>query len=200
MPRQAARLEGKKRYFGSLCVKHPEALGERAVAGAACVKCSLEAVQRYHAKHPEKRRAQSAIDNNKCPEQRSAAHKMWREANVTHDAARKQAYRAANLEQVKLTYKRYYEANYPRMLAKRNKQHADKLQRTPSWLTADEHWMIEQAYELAAMRTARFGFPWHVDHVIPLRGKLASGFHTPYNLQVIPAVDNLRKSNRMELA
>jgi hypothetical protein len=86
------------------------------------------------------------------------------------------------------------------VLAKRNKQHADKLKRTPAWLTSDDFWMIEQAYELAALRTKLFGFAWHVDHVIPLRGKLASGLHTPYNLQVIPAVENLRKSNQMEIA
>lgn len=197
MTRQEALFAGKTRYFGVVCAKHPEANGERSTAGTTCVVCALEAVQRYHAKYPDKRKAQSLKDNNKNPKVRSAAHKVWREANVVKDAERKRAYRTANLEVVKWTYKQYYEANYPRMLAKRNKQHADKLQRIPSWLTVDEHWMIEQAYELAAMRTAMFGFPWHVDHVLPLRGKLVSGFHTPYNLQVIPAVDNLRKSNRM---
>jgi hypothetical protein len=123
---------------------------------------------------------------------------VWREANVAHDAARKQQYRIANLEKVKATYKQHYEANYPRMLAKRNKQHADKLKRTPVWLTSDDHWMIEQAYELAALRTKMFGFAWHVDHVLPLRGKLVSGLHTPYNMQVIPGLENLRKGNRVQ--
>jgi 2,4-dienoyl-CoA reductase-like NADH-dependent reductase (Old Yellow Enzyme family) len=197
MTHQEALLNGKTRYFGMLCTKHPEALGERAVSGAGCVKCRLEAVKRHQKKHPEKRKAQSAKDNSKNPELRSAAHKAWREANVEKDAARKQRYRVVNLEKVKGAYKKYYEENYTRMLAKRNKQHADKLQRTPVWLTVDELWMVEQAYELAAERTKLFGFPWHVDHVLPLRGKTISGFHTPYNLQVIPAVENLRKSNRV---
>jgi hypothetical protein len=198
MTQQKARLAGQTRYFGVVCVKHLDAQGERGTAGGACVKCSLEAVQRYHAKHPDRRKAQSAKDNNKNPAQRSAAHKVWREANVAHDAARKQQYRIANLEKVKATYKQHYEANYPRMLAKRNKQHADKLKRTPVWLTSDDHWMIEQAYELAALRTKMFGFAWHVDHVLPLRGKLVSGLHTPYNMQVIPGLENLRKGNRVQ--
>jgi hypothetical protein len=72
-----------------------------------------------------------------------------------------------------------------------------KIQRTPAWLTPDDHWMLEQAYELSAIRTKMFGFQWHVDHIIPLRGKTVSGLHVPWNIQVIPAVENQRKSNRL---
>ena len=82
-----------------------------------------------------------------------------------------------------------------KLSAKENKRKAAKIQRTPAWLTDDDHWMIEQAYELSALRTRIFGFPWHVDHVVPLQGKLVSGLHTPYNLQVIPGAENVRKSN-----
>ena len=76
------------------------------------------------------------------------------------------------------------------------KHRAVKLQRTPAWLDEDFLWMIEQAYELSALRTKLFGFAWHVDHVIPLQGKYVSGLHVPTNLQVIPATENLRKANK----
>jgi len=69
-------------------------------------------------------------------------------------------------------------------------------QRTPKWLTPDDKWMIEQAYELAVLRKKMFGFSWHVDHIIPLRGKLVSGLHVPTNLQVIPGRENSSKSNK----
>jgi len=71
-----------------------------------------------------------------------------------------------------------------------------KAKRTPKWLSTEDIWMMEEAYILAALRTKIFGFAWEVDHMIPLRGKLASGLHVPHNLQVIPKMDNRSKSNR----
>jgi len=76
------------------------------------------------------------------------------------------------------------------------KRRAAKLKRTPAWLTEDDHWMMEQAYELAALRTKFFGFHWHVDHIFPLQGKYVSGLHVPTNLQVVPWLDNVSKANK----
>lgn len=76
---------------------------------------------------------------------------------------------------------------------------AAKAKRTVSWVTAEEKWLINEAYELATLRTQMHGFSWHVDHIIPLRGKLVSGLHVPTNLQVISAVQNIRKANRYEV-
>jgi hypothetical protein len=71
-----------------------------------------------------------------------------------------------------------------------------KAKRTPNWLTPDDFWMMEQAYELARLRTDMLGFQWEVDHEIPLRGKLVSGLHVPDNLRVVPKLVNRDKSNR----
>jgi hypothetical protein len=76
------------------------------------------------------------------------------------------------------------------------KRRCAELKRTPTWLTENDYWMIEQTYELSALRTKLFGFAWHVDHIIPLQGKYVSGLHVPTNLQVIPATENLRKANK----
>jgi len=70
-------------------------------------------------------------------------------------------------------------------------------QRTPTWLTKDDKWLIKEIYEFAALRTKFFGFSWHVDHIIPLQGKTVSGLHVPNNLQVIPAMENIRKKNKV---
>ena len=198
-----SRLEAKKagvpRYAGKVCAKHPELAGERYVASYGCITCALNAVKKNQAANPEKVSQRNAEYWAKNKHTRKAEYKIWVENNKAALVIKKRTHREKNIEALTEKYKAYYTENYPRMLAKRNKQHADKLDRTPNWLTKDDHWMIEQAYELAALRTKMLGFQWHVDHVLPLRGKLVSGLHTPYNLQVIPAKENLWKGNRVEL-
>jgi hypothetical protein len=68
-------------------------------------------------------------------------------------------------------------------------------QRTPTWADQQD---IAAVYERAARVAAETGIPHHVDHVIPLQGKLVSGLHVANNLQPIPARDNILKSNRFE--
>ena len=72
-------------------------------------------------------------------------------------------------------------------------RNAKKLQATPDW--ANE-FFISEAYHIAKVRTRHFGFKWHVDHIVPLRSKAVCGLHVESNLQVIPAVENMKKGNR----
>jgi hypothetical protein len=92
-------------------------------------------------------------------------------------------------------YKEYCTKNRHKINAIIQKYKNSQLQRTPNWLSNNEFWMIEEAYELASLRTKLTGFKWHVDHVLPLQGKFVSGLHTPYNLQVIPGNINQSKGN-----
>lgn len=52
--------------------------------------------------------------------------------------------------------------------------------------------------DLKAIREFYFNCPegYHVDHIIPLNGRIVSGLHTIANLQYLSATDNLKKSNK----
>ena len=109
-------------------------------------------------------------------------------------------WRSNNASYVREYAKTYRQENKPLIAYLCQKRKIDLLKRTPCWLTEDDFWLISEAYSLAALRTSMFGFAWHVDHKIPLRGKKVSGLHVPANLQVIPATENQRKTNKFEVS
>jgi hypothetical protein len=125
--------------------------------------------------------------------------KAYRSGTVERRAMYMTAWRQQNQDSVAIYAKTYRAANKEKYNFLCQKRKIDIINRTPAWLTDDDLWMIEQAYALAGLRTAMTGIKWHVDHQIPLRGKTVSGFHTPLNLQVIPAAHNQRKSNKFEV-
>lgn len=110
---------------------------------------------------------------------------------------RSKEYVLANPEKRKATMKAYRQANPEKDLESTRRRQAAALLRTPKWLTVNDIWMMQEAYKLARLRTKITGISWHVDHVLPLQGKIVSGLHTPYNLQVIPAKQNLEKANKV---
>lgn len=179
-----AKSIGLKRYFtGIPCVRGHTA--ERMVSSRACCECVKIKLAQYR------------IDNRASLLQRKRDYAKQQRADRSGHlyaiAKKSVAKHRVKRNQEKLAWRK---KNAPRILAWCRARHVAKVQRTPSWLTPDDHWMIEQAYELAAKRTKLFGFAWHVDHIIPLLGKNVSGLHVPKNLQVIPGVENLRKGNR----
>lgn len=60
-----------------------------------------------------------------------------------------------------------------------------------------EKFAITEIYRLATQRTNATGIKWHVDHIIPLRSSLVCGLHCAGNLQVITALENHVKGNRV---
>ena len=69
-------------------------------------------------------------------------------------------------------------------------------QATPVWLSESHRTEIAEFYRTRNILTETTGIPHQVDHIVPLRGKNVSGLHVPWNLQVIPAEENIKKSNK----
>lgn len=200
--RQQAKALGLSKCYGSPCGKHPKLEGYRWVSGA-CVQCARDHVQMSRKSNPER---------TKEHRKKSTAQYKLNPINVEKKRVRDAAYRKANKEKIR-AIKAAWDAKHPEKVAAykqtaKGKYKAQKnidtaarraslKQRSPSWLTEDDHWMIAQAYELAQVRAKIFGFDWHVDHIIPLHGKTVSGLHVPQNLQVIPALVNLKKGNKI---
>ena len=79
-------------------------------------------------------------------------------------------------------------------LTTKYKEHVKKA--TPSWLTNGQLEEIAYKYFMAKEARIMTGEEYHVDHIVPLRGKNISGLHVPWNLQVLPSDMNLSKSNK----
>ena len=171
--------------------------------------CAKEALQKRRAANPEKYKEQSQKDHKKewertlanpeLHEKKKALGKEYYRKNKAQVRSGILEWNKKNPEKVKLHAKKVKQNNKGKVNFDTAKRRYAKLQRTPAWLTGDDHWMIQEAYELAALRTNLFGFPWHVDHIIPLQGKTVSGLHVPLNLQVIPGKENLTKHNKHEV-
>lgn len=178
--RKAALAAGEKSYFtGNPCVKgHVSA--RRSKTGE-CLECRKLKLVEWRKDNPAKVAAHNQTQYEKFSEGLKT---------------RSRAYYHANVEKCRASSQRYQKQN-PHVYAAINaKYSAAKLKRTPSWLTEDDLWLIEQFYELAGLRTKATGIAWQVDHVVPLQGEHVSGFHIPINLQVIPAKMNRAKSNK----
>ena len=147
-------------------------------------------------KENQKRLAREWYLRNK--EKAKARARQWALENPEKALEHKRKWREENRDQHNAINRAWDAKNRHVKTALEGKRRAAKLLRTPKWLTADDLFMIEEAYHLAKLRTELLGIQYHVDHILPLQGKKVSGLHVPTNLQVIPAKENLKKSNKHE--
>lgn len=83
-------------------------------------------------------------------------------------------------------YKKYYNNNHGKELNRLKEVKLSRLLRVPKWRNKEK---IEEIYNKCPEG-------YHVDHIIPLQGKLVSGLHVENNLQYLSAEDNWKKNNR----
>jgi hypothetical protein len=107
-------------------------------------------------------------------------------------------YRETNKSIISKRKKKYRENNLDKLYSSNAKRRAAKLQALPKWLTPEQLEQIKELYTCAQMFKLYTGEEYHVDHIVPLQGENVCGLHVPWNLQVIPAKENLSKSNKLQ--
>ena len=136
-------------------------------------------------------------------ERRSAWQKEYYAKNKDACWNRVKASRAKKLEQYREYQKRWMSDHSERLreLARRHREANPEIYReykvrrrlvevraTPKWANLDA---IRAWYTFAAVTPGV-----HVDHIVPLNSPIVCGLHCEFNLQLLPASENMSKGNR----
>lgn len=108
-----------------------------------------------------------------------------------------QLYRDNNKEKINERHRLYYLNNSD--VYKYNAARRRVLQKRaqPPCLTEDDLSEIKLFYKVTSFLEKITGEKFHVDHIIPINNDIICGLHVPWNLQILTAKDNIRKSNHL---
>lgn len=98
---------------------------------------------------------------------------------------------------IKYRVKKWAQNNHMIVRASRAARKKAVRQATLQWLTAIQRAQMQEFYDIAEAMTVQTGLRHEVDHIYPIKGKTASGLHVPWNLQVLTALENNKKSNKL---
>jgi len=125
-----------------------------------------------------------AIPENQ--EKLKISRKKWKDKNKEKVLEKQRQARENNRETFNVYHREYYKLNREARMKYINAHRRNRVKFcTPPWADKKE---IRKFY-------AQCPAGFHVDHIIPLHGKIVSGLHVLDNLQYLPAVDNLKKNN-----
>lgn len=154
-----------------------------------------EYCEKWRKKFPEKSKLSQAAFYATNREGKLAKDKARREANIDTFRIKERESYARNKKQRQEKMKRWVAENKDLIAKYAADRRAARNKRTPLWLSDEQRAAILSFYTTAKLVSEATGVLYHVDHIVPLRGKIVSGLHVPWNLQVIIATANLKKNN-----
>jgi hypothetical protein len=215
--RAEAKAAGSKTYFtGKPCKRGHVA--PRRVSVKVCVECERATTRAYYEENRERvaehHRAYRTANQERIAEKK----RDYREVNRGRTAEKDRNYRAANRDRIAEQHRAYREANQER-IAEYHKANRERIaeresayrkanpgkvralhaQRRAAKLAAtppDADLAAIETYYAAAKHAERVtGEKYHVDHIVRLA---KGGTHEAANLRITHAVENLKKSARLD--
>ncbi len=175
----AAKLAGEKKYSTGVPCKKGH-MSERYTSSTRCCECALSHDRAtYKEKYEKKIKPRRMLPEVRAENARKAAEYRDRLSEEKKAIAR---------EKAKIRSREWRKNNPGHRNALKYMYIADRTLRTPEWAN---HARIIEFYKNCPPGH-------HVDHIIPLRAKNVSGLHVDYNLQYLPAKENMRKNNRFD--
>ena len=135
----------------------------------------------------------------KNKEKFKAQAKEWEANNKDKVIELRKEWRNKNREAINKYSRNWKQENKDKIYSWTAKRRGSLLKSTPIWITKNDIQQIAEFYLCSEMFSMYTGEKYHVDHIIPLRGKKVNGLHVPSNLQVITAKENLKKSNSFNM-
>ncbi len=160
-----------------------------------CKVCRAEIERLRRIAEPDRIRGLERARIARDPASKKAAIKRHYEANRAARLEKEKIRYTQKSEQIKQRAAEYRAANKDKVRAWNGTRRAIQRLAMPPWADRSE---IARIYKEASRKWAETGIPHHVDHVIPLQGRLVCGLHVPGNLQVLTQEDNLKKGARFD--
>lgn len=198
-------MDRKTRYFGKICIKHPDLNGERTIHGRGCVGCARDYAKNKAAK--DRKAASEKFKKwykKRDIEKTNARSREWRDSNKEKVNARKRELYAQNapLRQLNAEKRRQKNNEYRKAWRQANPEKsraivmgriAKKRSATPKWANLEK---VKEFYIIAVRLSKETGIMHEVDHIIPLVNKTVCGLHWEGNLQVLTRTENASKNNK----
>ena len=128
---------------------------------------------------------------------RSNKNAKWKNANREHVRFMGLKWQQENREKSRSSSLAWAKRNKQKICRNTMAYNNRKAHAQPSWLSAIQLAQVAEMYDVALAKTVQTGIVHHVDHIYPLKGLEGCGLHVPWNLQVIPAFENLSKGNKV---
>lgn len=154
--------------------------------------------QGYRRADPGRHTALRAAARIRRGDELREAERQKRLADPAPHREKARRHREKNAEKYREKARAHARNNPEQYAARAAERRARQHHATPEWDKDFTKFVMVEARRLAGTREKTFGFAWHVDHIIPLKAKLACGLHVWNNLQVIPATENQRKYNNVQ--